>query len=402
MQILFMSNLYPKENEDEIRSKMRFNMYDAANVLQWNIINGLVENNVEHLSLVNLLPVDSWPQYFKDPFIKEIKFGEDKSFKGISVKFCNVKYIKRFFIWKSFKKEIKKWQKETKNDNHRIVILYSLQSVFMKSVEKLKKLDKNIKVFAIVADLPEFSASSNSIIRKITLKCGINNKLDLIDGYVLLTRQMSDKLNIKKPYIVVEGIAPQANDELSVLKEKNSDKKTILYSGSMNIKYGIATLLDAFSKIKDENYELVLCGLGNAEGEIKKHCELDKRINYLGKVPRDEVLEMQRKATVLINPRQNNEEFTKYSFPSKNLEYLSSGVPLIAYKLDGIPDEYDDYIMYPESNSIEDLANCIERICSLSEEDRKQIGDKAKKFVSENKNYIVQTKKIIDLINSEN
>ena len=38
-----------------------------------------------------------------------------------------------------------------------------------------------------------------------------------------------------------------------------------------------------------------------------------------------------------VNPRQNNEEFTKYSFPSKTMEYLASGVPVVAYKLDGIP-----------------------------------------------------------------
>ena len=107
---------------------------------------------------------------------------------------------------------------------------------------------------------------------------------------------------------------------------------------------------------------------------------------------------LQKNAVVLINPRQNNEEFTKYSFPSKNLEYLSSGVPLIAYKLDGIPNEYDDYIIYPENDSVYSLSDTITNICNLTKEERKAIGLKAKKFVLENKNNKVQAKKIIDFI----
>lgn len=96
-------------------------------------------------------------------------------------------------------------------------------------------------------------------------------------------------------------------------------------------------LIDAFQQIKDPNYELRICGVGDSEDAIKAAAQKDERIHFWGKLPREQVLEWQSKATVLVNPRQNNEEFTKYSFPSKTMEYLSSGVPLVAYKLDGIP-----------------------------------------------------------------
>ena len=122
------------------------------------------------------------------------------------------------------------------------------------------------------------------------------------------------------------------------------------------------------------------------------------RIVYLGRVDRAEVLSLQKNATVLVNPRQNNEEFTKYSFPSKNLEYLSSGVPLVAYKLDGIPDEYDEYIYYPTDNSAEALSKEIMKICALPDEERKLLGKKAKDFVFENKNKVKQAQRIIEFI----
>ena len=124
----------------------------------------------------------------------------------------------------------------------------------------------------------------------------------------------------------------------------------------------------------------------------------DSRIVYLGKVNRIDALALQRNATVLVNPRQNNEEFTKYSFPSKTMEYLSSGVPLVAYKLDGMPDEYDSYINYVPDNSPESLAREISKVLDMSDEVRVGAGKTAQAFVAENKNYIVQSKKILDFI----
>lgn len=111
-------------------------------------------------------------------------------------------------------------------------------------------------------------------------------------------------------------------------------------------------------------------------------------------------MELQKQATVLVNPRQNNEEFSKYSFPSKTMEYLSSGVPVVAYKLDGMPDEYDSYIQYVEDNAIESLKEKLVEVCELSEEERQNLGSAGRAFVLTEKNSTVQVKKIVTLIKS--
>ena len=71
---------------------------------------------------------------------------------------------------------------------------------------------------------------------------------------------------------------------------------------------------------------------------------------------------------------------------TKTMEYLSSGVPVVAYKLDGIPDEYDSYLNYVPNNSAEALADTIERICATDDKERKAMGERARKFVAEEKN----------------
>ena len=248
-----------------------------------------------------------------------------------------------------------------------------------------------------MADLPEFSAPARNLVRKI-YRNAYNKKakqsLDSFDGFVLLTDAMAERMEIKVPYVVMEGIAGERK-ELPV-SEKN--EKSVFYSGSMNIKYGIGVLLDAFAKIEDPDMKLILCGLGDAEELIKQRAENDPRIKFLGKVAHEKALELQQQATVLVNPRQNNEEFTKYSFPSKTMEYLASGTPVVAYKLDGIPDEYDQYINYAPDDSPETLASTIQRICEMSDNDRAEMGKRARNFVLEEKNNIKQTKRILDFI----
>lgn len=170
-----------------------------------------------------------------------------------------------------------------------------------------------------------------------------------------------------------------------------------MYSGTLQIKYGIIQLLEAFNFIKDEDYSLLICGDGEAKEEVIKACKIDKRIIYLGSIERDKVLLLQKSCTLLVNPRQNNDEYTKYSFPSKIMEYLQSGTPVLAYKLDGIPDEYDDYIFYVSDNSPYSLSLEIMRISSMSNEKMYEIGQKSKKFIQSDKNHIVQSEKILEM-----
>ena len=73
---------------------------------------------------------------------------------------------------------------------------------------------------------------------------------------------------------------------------------------------------------------------------------------------------------------------------------------MLAYKLDGIPDEYDGYY-YRISEEENGFADSLKRVMELSGEERCDMGEKAKKFVSENKNPTAQCLRIVELINSE-
>jgi len=92
------------------------------------------------------------------------------------------------------------------------------------------------------------------------------------------------------------------------------------------------------------------------------------------------------KADVLVNPRENNEEYTKYSFPSKNIEYLASGNPVVAYMLDGMGDCYREYIYLLEnlSNNTKTLIDMLEYALQSNTSERDDRSNSFKKYARTN------------------
>jgi glycosyltransferase involved in cell wall biosynthesis len=218
--------------------------------------------------------------------------------------------------------------------------------------------------------------------------------LPCVDRFVLLTKHMADRMGLTQPWCVMEGIAA-VPEELPEATPTNDPIKTVMYTGTLHKRFGVMHLVEAFSRIEDPQMRLVLCGIGDSEADIRRAAEKDGRISFLGQLKRDEVIRLQRQATVLVNPRPGDEEFTKYSFPSKTMEYLASGVPVVAYKLAGIEDEYDAYLQYPEDGTVEALADKISQICRLEPQDWARLGAQGRQFVLGQKNARVQSRKIL-------
>lgn len=404
LDIAFLGGLFPKEYVDEIVSNSKGIIQFAANALQWNIVEGLDKNNVRKIKIINSIYVGSYPLRYRKKRIKTFAFQHIQGADDINVGFCNFILLKEIFRYWSLKRYLREWANrpcETESER-KVLIGYALTNLFVKCLAYTKRINPNIKTCLIVPDLPNYMNNDDSSFiykaYKTFEKKQINKRIDSVDSFVLLTDDMKRELP-PKPYTIVEGISTQRKGTNDISSNKPvGNEKIIFYSGVLYKKYGVANLLEAFKITENPNYRLVICGTGDYDLEVKRAQSKDGRIEYKGQISHDEVLRLQQTATVVVNPRQNIEEFTKYSFPSKNLEYLSSGSPLIAYKLDGIPDEYDQYIYYVEDNSIESLRDKLVEICNKPKEELEAFGLRAKNFVDKEKNSTVQCKKIIQMV----
>ena len=123
----------------------------------------------------------------------------------------------------------------------------------------------------------------------------------------------------------------------------------------------------------------------------------DPRVAYLGEIPRNKLLAYQKDADLLINPRINAGIFTRYSFPSKNMEYMSSGTPMVGYKLEGIPEEYDNYINYFAEPTAESIASCIVKLYHNYDAAKARAAS-AQEYVRNTKNKHIWGQKILQFM----
>lgn len=381
--MVFLGCLYNREREKEYLTNSKTSLANAANTFQWSLLEGLYENG-ETVKILNALPVGSFPKQYKKLFLESGRWGNGQNYELGCI---NLPFIKQHQRYLKAKKQLEKSQDKN-------ILIYSAYEPFLKAAYRL---DKSYKVTVIITDLPEFYDLGKTSALKKWLRAANNKKiyryLERVDNFVILTEQMKEPLHIgSRPYVVVEGIANSAPQN-----PVRSDKKSVLYTGTLHKKFGILTLLEAFSLIDDPDAELWICGGGDSKEAVEAAAEKDSRIKFFGYVTKDKVAELQQKAGMLINPRPNEGEYTKYSFPSKTMEYMLSSKPVVMYKLDGIPAEYDPYLNYIEGNSPEDMKNAILKVFASGNEAAKKAGSAAR-FVAENKNSAVQAKKILDLI----
>ena len=397
-RVFFLGGIWEKKDEQRIIEESRGSVQFAANVLQTNLLEGLDANLSVPVTILNEIFIGAFPKNYKKVAIHSSQWNHsnDEFHTDYNIGFLNLPLIKHYNRYHQLKKIIKKVCKLSKEDTL-FFIGYSMTYSVVEGLRFAKKLDHRVKTCLIVPDLPEYMnlGKKKNWAFKL-LKSSMSKRLyrDIkdIDSFVTLTKYIYTALHVAKPYTVVEGVATPP-EETGVNEEK-AENKTFVYTGTLAQKYGVVDLVDAFSKVEGKDLRLIICGAGDGLDHILEVAKKDQRIQFLGTVSNEEARKLQKRAFVLVNPRSNKEEYTKFSFPSKTMEYMATGRPVLMYKLNGIPDEYDDYIYYIG----DDMTASIQQIASEDPEKLATRGEKGKQFVLGCKNQNRQAEKILDLL----
>ena len=393
-KLLFISQTYPSQILPDLEKHSKVILDYAGHNLGSAIINGLRVNSA-NMYVVNTPHVGSFPPYYSRPFVPSYK---DNNMESIG--YLNVSYLKRISIARQQEKLTLDWCKRTVGE--KVIFLYNFEALSF--IRKVKKKHPEVKVALLVTDLIEYQSTGLTPLKRINKYVekiigggtDIYDNLKYVDGFVLLAPMMTENLKVgNRPWIQVEGIY---NNDNNLPKTEKNPKKVLLYTGNLGKRYGICELLEAFTRIKGEEYELQICGGGDGLDVIKEYEAKDPRIKYLGIIPRSEAQKLQQAATVLVNPRNSSDAYTMYSFPSKTMEYLASGTPVIMSHLKSIPKEYDEHIFYVEDESIDGWLRKIQEVCNMDKEELKAFGNKAKTFIMTTKTPEFQVNRILDFI----
>lgn len=336
--------VYAEENEQEVLSCSKGYVEQSANIFQRKLIRGIEKNKID-FKVISAPLIGAYPMRFTK-----------SRFKGFAEKCNRYEYVSFNNIWgvrnisrtRALKKKIKEYL-DCETEDKFLILIYCPHTPFLEAAMYAKKLKPKSKICLVVPDLPQYMNLNESgrglydFFKRYDIR-HMEKLIAQVDSFVILTEPMKDVLKIgNRPYIVVEGIVDfESNRQHNIVPDDGI--KRIVYTGKLNMKFGIKELVDSFMRIEGSNYRLILCGDGDARNYVQEKADLDSRIEYMGMVTSAKAKEYIDMADVLINPRPNNEEYTKYSFPSKNIEYLMTGKPVVAYMLDGMPKCYEQFM----------------------------------------------------------
>lgn len=383
MNILYIASILPNCLLMEITQK-GIGYVVAPQKFHHSLLSGLNANG-HHVKVITQTPVGVTHK----PYIKE---------DGIDYYFCcqsSHSVLKPV----SVVKDVKRIFKQGIDDGFKpdAIICDSLNVSYCLSALYIRKAFK-VQVTAIVTDIMGISAHESHSLTNRLASWVSNWYLAYFDKYVFLTEQMNTYLNKKKrPYIVMEGVCPPQDAALEVTREENDITKRVFYAGGRPSKDGVDLLVSAFKQIHGD---YLLDIYGPMPGIKKGKDEEDERITYYGTVSNEEIVRGEFASTLLVNPRPIDEEYTKYSFPSKLMEYMNTGTALVTTRLPGIPKEYYDYVYTFDEVSVEAYKDTLTKILVTDPRELKQKGFSAREYVRKNKNSIVQTARIIKLLES--
>ena len=393
--ILYLSSVCSEQLFDYLLKTSSDNPGQAIQKFHTLLITGLAmqENNiVEALTSIPVTPAIHTKRFWnlKPDYLNKVKFNYTIA--------INFPIIKNMVVCLSSFLKVLFWKSKEKGERP-IIICDALKRSLVAGAYFGAKL-RNIKMIAIVTDMPGLDVFEVSFKKKLATDIA-RFFLKRYDGYILSTIQMNSIVNpVSKPKMVMEGLVDKTTAVMQNQAEMKNKERNIIYAGGIYERYGIKRLIEAFIKLdlEHEDIRLDIYGSGPMEKDMPKYMSQDNRIRYFGIVPNAVIVEKQKKATLLVNPRPSNEEYAKYSFPSKNMEYMASGTPVVTTHLPGMPDEYLPFVYLFQDESSEGMYKTLHDLLNKPRSELCDFGFKAKNFIINQKNNYQQAQRITNFI----
>lgn len=396
MDIIYLSSGCSDGKFNELRQKGITRKLPQAQKYHNLLMEGLAEAIDGKLTAIAAYPVNRrWS--------KQVVFKREEETVGkvhyVYGKFLNLVALCQLTRYFGALKEIKKLRLQSDD----CVIVCDVLNRSIAAAARKAGRKYNIPVVGIVTDVPGHTSGARQktlpltsrIIARLAGRLSKDSEKKF-DAYLLLTEAMNPIVNPKgKPYIVIEGHCDSTMAQRENVIENKSNPKVMMYAGGIHKEFGIQRLVNAFLAADVPGWECHIYGDGNYQSELTALCKTETRVKYFGPQPNALIVENQLKASLLVNPRLTDAEYVKYSFPSKTLECMVSGTPLLTTDLPGMPRDYLPYVYLFGEETEEAFRTVLQQVLTLEASTLHEKGQKAKAFALTEKNNISQAEKLV-------
>ncbi len=188
-----------------------------------------------------------------------------------------------------------------------------------------------------------------------------------------------------KPTFHLDGGVDRLNfTESGPASEFPPQKPIVLFAGALSPVAGSSFLVEAFRQVKTREAELWICGRGT-NPDVERAVASDRRVKFWGLVRSEELQAIMHQAALFVNPRPSQLAENAHNFPSKVLEYLSYGKPVISTWTDGLSPAYREVLLLPDQETPHALAQTIDATLAWDEPKRKGWASRVRVFLEREK-----------------
>lgn len=209
-------------------------------------------------------------------------------------------------------------------------------------------------------------------------------KVEQVDQIVVISNFLKKSItrNLKINENKVEVIYPPAR-WVRYVPRKNHENITYTYIGRLDFTKGVVNLLRAFHimvRRTSRKTRLLIVGDGELYGRLNRYISrynLSKNVLLIGRIPHSRIPEVFKDTDVVVVPSLLPEGFGRVA-----LEALLAGRIVVVNPVGGLKELIDDGIngFYVNCNDINELANKLLEITSLSKDEILSMGIKARKY----------------------
>lgn len=277
-----------------------------------------------------------------------------------------------------------------------IAAVYAAKYLGIKSVYEIRGFWDE----ATIALRPEVK-NSDYLKMMINLEMKIIQEVDkvLTINKPLKDRLLEYKVPENKIEIVYNGVetdkyCPDEEIRINLRNKLEINKNDIVigYIGTISEYEGLEYILECLRNLKDKNYKVrfILIGDGQYKDkilEIAKDLKIGNYFDYLGKMKVDEVIKYYNVFDIIAYPRKNN-ILCQSTSSYKVFEAMAMGKPIIVSNLSAYDEIITDEVtgLYCDTEDERSLETKLIKLIE-NKELREQLGNNARKWVKENREW---------------
>jgi glycosyltransferase involved in cell wall biosynthesis len=376
----------------------------AGQIYQQELLVGLQRAGLPASAIISAMPVPSRRhQMTRRLWIPSQSAALGEGLCIEFVPFINVTPLKQISVGLGTVFELLRWGWRNRRARYRVVYCYNLSvppGIFI-------LLSARLIGAKTIVSLCDIDVPGETAPRSFYWKLDYWMQRRLIphfDGHVVASDAIAQDFLDGKPWLRMEGGIRKEVLEQTARKAESATESdcrvpfVIVSAGHLSEINGLPVLLEAFALLPGDGYRLRIAGAGPLEAQVRAAAARDPRIEFVGLLSFRAVLEMYKSASVLINMRITKTRNTQYFFPSKMMEYLASGAPVISTCTGHVETEFGTFVYLLKEETPQALSQLIQRVAALDPQERRKTGERARTYMVAHKTWEAQTKRLAEFI----